>query len=899
MGSSPAHSSLAPADQHPYTAADMPSHLAIHSLRRWSRVPSVLLLLVLLTLIALYAFSPTLLPLLLSRVAGEQGMTLQRFDMQRPRLASWVIPGVELTTEQHSWSLQDLQLDYSWQGLLAGRLEAIDIGELAVRFNADEDSASAVSLNSDWHGRLPQHISPTRWLQELPWTRLRVRTLIVQPTTTITLEGELRQEGTELVADSRVFGVAPLLQHELKLAYGAAEGLSLSLRAADKPPAVAVNSRFAEDAVDLNARINLADADAALVQTLLTLPQVPISLKLSVNSRVPWPMPPDYGPKDLALSGAFALSADITDEVLSPDAGVESVAVEQLAGTFDLSAAVLSVIADQGEVQFAQVNGPSQGRCVIGEPVVLQATAHELELSDGIDCRLEGDLGSVDLALAGLDFSRSATGAQGLPVQLHLLASYAAQFERLQPEGELRLQLQQAAASEITGTGSLAVTSTLAYPLPAGPGPVLLPFTLRYQPADEYLELTLAHRLRLGERIMTALSDDWDQALDLSRGRLEYQGQVQWQRGEWSAQLAGTVTGLEFDYPATLPSGDLRLGDVSGDFDASLQANQLLLQGRVRRGTIAFPYLVRYDLLRGRGQATSEFSQALPEEAFAGLFTNWSEPFDLAAGELQGVVTAKFDREAPMMVVAQATLTQGALAFADYVAQGVDAKLHLDWSAERLLVRADEVRVARLDLGFPVTAIAANVRYQEQGKGRQLQLEDLGARLLGGEARSEGLSIDLNDSSGRLDVQLTNLSLQQLLALEGEDVSGTGMLSGSLPVQFSTAGVEVRNGLLQSLPPGGVIRLGEQFASPTGQPGLDFAVAALSDFSYDTLTASVDYSPAGDLKLGVALRGHNPKVERGRRINYNVNVSENVPALLQSLKADQLITDQVERRVNR
>ncbi|MGI9324419.1 MAG: intermembrane phospholipid transport protein YdbH family protein [Pseudomonadales bacterium] len=901
MGAYPAHSSLARADQQPYTAVDMPSHPAIHSLRRWSRVPSVLLLLVLATLIGLYLFSPTLLPLLLSRIAGDQGMTLQHFDMQRPRLTRWNISAVELTTEEQSWHLRDLRLDYSWQGLLAGRLATIELGELRVRFNADgvEDPAATASLNRDWHSRLPQQISLTRWLQDLPWTSLRIRSLIVQPTATISLAGELRQEGAELLAESRIVGVAPLLQHELKLAYGDATGLSLSLREGDNPPAITVNSRFAENAVDLNTRVNLADADAALVQSLLKLPQLPISLQLSMNSRVPWPIPTDYGPRDLAITGALALSADLNAEVLGQTADIQSIGLEELAGTFDLSAGVLSLFVDQGEVQFAQASGPSQGRCVISEPVMLRATAHELELSDGINCRLEGDLGSVDLSLSNLGYARSSSDSQGLPVQLQLQASYAAQLERLQPQGEVRLQLQQADAFEITGTGSVAVTSALALPLPSGSGPLLLPFTLRYQPADEHLELTLAHRLQLGNRILAALSKEWDQALDISRGRLEYQGQLQWQRGAWSAQLAGTVTELHFDYPPTLPSGELRLRDVSGDFRASLQASQLELQGQVQRGTLAFPYLVRYDLLRRRGQARSNFSQSLSENALAGMFVNWSEPFDLAAGDLHGVATATIEPEAPIAVAAQATLTRGALTFADYVAEGVDAKLHLEWSGERLQLRADDLRVSQIDIGFPLTAIAVNAHYQEQGQARHLQLRDLGARLLGGEAHSEGLSIDLNDPSGTFDVQLTNLSLAQLLALEGEDVGGTGTLSGSLPVRISSAGVEVHNGLLESLPPGGVIRLSEQFANPTGQPGLDFAVGALSDFRYDALTASVDYTPTGDLKLGVALRGHNPKVERGRQINYNVNVSENVLTLLQSLQADQLVTEQVERRVNR
>ena len=110
--------------------------------------------------------------------------------------------------------------------------------------------------------------------------------------------------------------------------------------------------------------------------------------------------------------------------------------------------------------------------------------------------------------------------------------------------------------------------------------------------------------------------------------------------------------------------------------------------------------------------------------------------------------------------------------------------------------------------------------------------------------------------------------------------------------------MQVLGGELSSIPPGGDISLSEDFSSLTGQPGLDFALQALNDFSYDSLLADVSYEPNGDLELGVALQGSNPAIEQGRRIHYNVTVSENVLALLESLKADQLITNKVEQRMN-
>jgi hypothetical protein len=83
------------------------------------------------------------------------------------------------------------------------------------------------------------------------------------------------------------------------------------------------------------------------------------------------------------------------------------------------------------------------------------------------------------------------------------------------------------------------------------------------------------------------------------------------------------------------------------------------------------------------------------------------------------------------------------------------------------------------------------------------------------------------------------------------------------------------------------------------QPGLDLALGALTDFRFDVLEASVNYSDAGDLQLGIRLEGRNPEIEKGRPIHYNLNVSENIPVLLQSLRLQDTFTERIEKEVLR
>jgi hypothetical protein len=125
-------------------------------------------------------------------------------------------------------------------------------------------------------------------------------------------------------------------------------------------------------------------------------------------------------------------------------------------------------------------------------------------------------------------------------------------------------------------------------------------------------------------------------------------------------------------------------------------------------------------------------------------------------------------------------------------------------------------------------------------------------------------------------------------------------VDGTLPVRIRADTVSVSDGQIAVRPPGGTIRLSAGgIAGALTQPGLDLALGALTDFRFDVLEASVNYSDAGDLQLGIRLEGRNPEIEKGRPIHYNLNVSENIPVLLQSLRLQDTFTERIEKEVLR
>ncbi len=137
--------------------------------------------------------------------------------------------------------------------------------------------------------------------------------------------------------------------------------------------------------------------------------------------------------------------------------------------------------------------------------------------------------------------------------------------------------------------------------------------------------------------------------------------------------------------------------------------------------------------------------------------------------------------------------------------------------------------------------------------------------------------------------------MADVLALQGEAVTGSGVLDGTVPVRLEAGVPTVAAGRFEARPPGVVVRYSgaADAAALADRTGLDFALHALGDFRYQHLAVDVDYARNGTLALGIRLEGRNPEIEAGRPIHYNVNVTQDLPALLKSLQ----LSDRVGRRM--
>ncbi|MCW8868587.1 MAG: YdbH domain-containing protein, partial [Marinobacter sp.] len=161
---------------------------------------------------------------------------------------------------------------------------------------------------------------------------------------------------------------------------------------------------------------------------------------------------------------------------------------------------------------------------------------------------------------------------------------------------------------------------------------------------------------------------------------------------------------------------------------------------------------------------------------------------------------------------------------------------------------------------------------------------------------------DLGGGSGRIPVEIEDVALSRLMAVyPAEGLSGSGLLRGRVPLGISGDGVQVSAGSISAIDPGGRLQLpaDKLQAMLGGNQAMDIVVQALQNFHYSVLNSTIDYDEQGKLSLGLRLEGKNPDLRGGQPVVLNVNLEEDIPALLTSLQLSGRVNEAVTRRVRK
>ncbi|MDX1353524.1 MAG: YdbH domain-containing protein, partial [Thiomicrorhabdus sp.] len=71
----------------------------------------------------------------------------------------------------------------------------------------------------------------------------------------------------------------------------------------------------------------------------------------------------------------------------------------------------------------------------------------------------------------------------------------------------------------------------------------------------------------------------------------------------------------------------------------------------------------------------------------------------------------------------------------------------------------------------------------------------------------------------------------------------------------------------------------------------------LEDFHYSLLESNVSYGADKTLLLKLHLQGKNPAVENGRQVNFNIQLEEDLPALITTMQLSNQVSETIKKRI--
>lgn len=286
----------------------------------------------------------------------------------------------------------------------------------------------------------------------------------------------------------------------------------------------------------------------------------------------------------------------------------------------------------------------------------------------------------------------------------------------------------------------------------------------------------------------------------------------------------------------------------------------------------------------------------------AATLLDWPTRLELDQGRLQGNAHLRLRPGMPLR--AELELQPKGLAgiYDRSELSGLSGRLLAQLHGPRLELQLAGLEVARLNPGLPLGPLRLHGQYSTsltQPLHGQLVWQQAELALLGGRAWLAPASRELSTAQTALTVQLEGLQLGELFRLyPAEGLAGQGSLDGRLPLVIGPPGVRIEQGRLANRGPG-VLQFRSEKIRALGRanPAMQLVAEALENFHFTRLSSDLGYDELGKLRMALRLEGRNPSLEKGRPIHFNINLEEDIPALLTSLQLTDRVSESIRRRV--
>jgi len=400
--------------------------------------------------------------------------------------------------------------------------------------------------------------------------------------------------------------------------------------------------------------------------------------------------------------------------------------------------------------------------------------------------------------------------------------------------------------------------------------------------------------------------DDVTVELDTARGRVDLglSGQLEQQaedrvelrtriHGRGALDPGGGAASAPVDLDLELDAnGELRFSGAMLAFDISATSSDAALALRTSGS---------HDVASGRGDARLVLA---PVELRAAtrltdvLIALVGRPFAIISGSLQVQGASRWGGETPPSASLDVTLRDLGVASEQGSFEHLGADIHLDGPWPAATPPAQLVTVSRIDLGLELTNVRVSFQLRPDGG---VDISAAECSFAGGRVRTRD-PFDVSAPTQKLVLELTDVELATLLTLVDVDgLTGSGKLSGRIPLSRRGETLEIHQGRLEATAPGWVryaSRAGTAGVSGQAQ-GFDVALAVLSNLQYETLVATLDGDLAGSIPISVHLVGANPDYQGGRPVDFTLTVDSHLADLIRDVRAAYRIPEEIERRVER
>ncbi|MEH6629763.1 MAG: YdbH domain-containing protein [Halopseudomonas aestusnigri] len=229
----------------------------------------------------------------------------------------------------------------------------------------------------------------------------------------------------------------------------------------------------------------------------------------------------------------------------------------------------------------------------------------------------------------------------------------------------------------------------------------------------------------------------------------------------------------------------------------------------------------------------------------------------------------------------------------DLPVRGLEGRFFFQGITEPSLPPGQSLKIKELDAGVPLTNIALLFGASLEQDQPVVDLRNAGLNIAGGQVQLKPDIFHVLEENLNLEVQVSELDVKELFALIGrKDLSGTGLLSGQIPIRLEGEQVVIKGGHLSTDGPG-VLQIRSQViadALASGGEQVGLLIKALQNFNYTELTLDIEKPLNGAAQVKLGISGANKDVLEGHAFRLNINLETRIEPLLEVLLQGQKIS---------